>query len=137
MIFQIQKVIKKSQNGRNQCFSYYFCLMKEGSGSGSIYLTIREVQKHMDPADPDPQHCLQQQSLWIIFKTYENPKWFFFRFRQNLLRTKGCGHGLINYIDIKAKCRLLKRLTCKGTCAAGVYQTGDTVGHVGIFDAAL
>ncbi len=27
------KVIKKSQNSRNQCFSYYFCLMIERSGS--------------------------------------------------------------------------------------------------------
>ncbi len=30
---------KKSQNRRNQGFSYYFCLMLEGSGSGSIPLT--------------------------------------------------------------------------------------------------
>ncbi len=29
------KVKKKSQNRRNQGFSYYFCLMIEGSGSGS------------------------------------------------------------------------------------------------------
>jgi hypothetical protein len=28
------KVQKKSQNSRNQDFSYYFCLMAEGSGSG-------------------------------------------------------------------------------------------------------
>jgi hypothetical protein len=28
-------VIKKSQNSRNQGFSYYFCLIIEGSGSGS------------------------------------------------------------------------------------------------------
>jgi hypothetical protein len=28
------KVKKKSQNSRNQGFSYYFCLMIEGSGSG-------------------------------------------------------------------------------------------------------
>jgi hypothetical protein len=33
------KVINKSQISRNQCFSYYFCLMIEGSGSGSISLT--------------------------------------------------------------------------------------------------
>ncbi len=33
IIFQIQKVIKKSQNSRNQGFSYYFCLLIEGSGS--------------------------------------------------------------------------------------------------------
>jgi hypothetical protein len=49
-----------------------------------------------------------------------------------------CGmHGLINYMENKAKCRHPKKLTCKWT---GVYQsslTGDTVGHVGIFDPAL
>jgi hypothetical protein len=33
------KVKKKSQNSKNKCFSYYFCLMIEGSGSGSIPLT--------------------------------------------------------------------------------------------------
>jgi hypothetical protein len=30
---------KESQNGWNQGFSYYFCMMIEGSGSGSIPLT--------------------------------------------------------------------------------------------------
>ncbi len=30
---------KESQNSRNQGFSYYFCMMIEGSGSGSIPLT--------------------------------------------------------------------------------------------------
>ncbi len=40
---------KESQNSRNQGFSYYFCMMIEGSGSGS--------RKHVDPVDPDPQHC--------------------------------------------------------------------------------
>ncbi len=47
IIFQRWKVKKKSQNSRNQGFSYYFCLMTEGfrpragdgSGSGSIPLT--------------------------------------------------------------------------------------------------
>jgi hypothetical protein len=71
-----------SQNSRNQGFSYYFCMMIEGSrsGSGSIPLTngsgsgsrrpknmwnrwirIQEAQKHVDPVDPDPdpQHCLK------------------------------------------------------------------------------
>ncbi len=33
IIFQKWKVKKKSQNSRNQGFSYYFCLMIEGSGS--------------------------------------------------------------------------------------------------------
>ncbi len=31
-----QKVMKKSQNSRNPGFSYYFCLMIEGSVSGSL-----------------------------------------------------------------------------------------------------
>jgi hypothetical protein len=31
--FSQVKVKKKSQNSRNQGFAYYFCLMKEGSGS--------------------------------------------------------------------------------------------------------
>ncbi len=30
---------KESQNSRKQGFSYYFCMMREGSGSGSIPLT--------------------------------------------------------------------------------------------------
>ncbi len=30
-----KKVIQKSQKSRNQSFSYYFCLLTEGSGSGS------------------------------------------------------------------------------------------------------
>jgi hypothetical protein len=33
VIFQIYKSIKKSQNSRNQCFAYYFCLIIDGSGS--------------------------------------------------------------------------------------------------------
>ncbi len=33
--FSKMKVIKKSQNSRNQAFFYYFCVMIEGSGAGS------------------------------------------------------------------------------------------------------
>ncbi len=41
---KIKKVIKKSQNSRNQDFSYYFCLMwkedqKAGSGAESVLVT--------------------------------------------------------------------------------------------------
>ncbi len=36
--WRYKKVIKKSQSSRNQCFSYYFCLMIEGSGSESLSL---------------------------------------------------------------------------------------------------
>ncbi len=43
IIFLRSKVIKKSQNSRNQGFSYYFCLMIEGSGSRSIPLTNGSV----------------------------------------------------------------------------------------------
>ncbi len=46
------KITKKSQNSRNQCFSYYFCLMIEGSWSGSVSLTNGSGWgglKHMDP----------------------------------------------------------------------------------------
>ncbi len=39
---QREKVIKKSQNSRNQGYSYYFCLMIDGSGSRMVL------------ADPDP-----------------------------------------------------------------------------------
>jgi hypothetical protein len=53
----------KSQNSRNQCFSYYFCLMIEESGSISLIngsgCGSGEAQKHMDPTDPDPQHCFK------------------------------------------------------------------------------
>ncbi len=33
------KVIKKSQNRRNEGFSYYVCLMMEGSVAGSVHVT--------------------------------------------------------------------------------------------------
>ncbi len=36
--FKGKKVKKKAQNSGNQGFSYYFCLMIEGSGSGSATL---------------------------------------------------------------------------------------------------
>ncbi len=49
------------------------------------------------------------------------------------------GHGIINYIDTKAKCRHIKKSTSNGTLRQ-VYQSlwiGDTVSHVGIFDPAV
>jgi len=49
---------KKSQNRRNQGFSYYFCLMLEGSipltNGTRIRIRIQEAQKHVDPGDMDP-----------------------------------------------------------------------------------
>ncbi len=38
IIFQSEKVISKLQNSRNKGFSYYFCVMIEGSRSGSVPL---------------------------------------------------------------------------------------------------
>jgi hypothetical protein len=35
IILRRQKVKKKSQNSKNQGFSYYVCLMMEGSGAGA------------------------------------------------------------------------------------------------------
>jgi hypothetical protein len=44
--------------------SNYFRLVIEGFRSGAVSLTTvmdpdsdPEAQKHMDPTDPDPQHC--------------------------------------------------------------------------------
>jgi hypothetical protein len=49
------KCQKESQNSRNQGFSYYFCMMIEGSGFGSTPLTSIVDPRHfgVDP-DPDP-----------------------------------------------------------------------------------
>jgi hypothetical protein len=41
-----------SQNSRNQCSSYYFCLMIR---IFDYWIRIREAQSHMDPTDT--QHC--------------------------------------------------------------------------------
>jgi hypothetical protein len=60
-----------SHKSRNQCFSYYFCLLIEGSGSisltngsGFLYhkakIRIPEAQKHMDP-----QHCRKERLTWL------------------------------------------------------------------------
>ncbi len=46
-------------------------------------------------------------------------------------------HGLMKNIDTKAKCRHLKKLTCKGTLRQMFIRVIDTVSHVGIFDLAL
>jgi hypothetical protein len=60
-------------------FSYYFCLMIEGSGSGFVDLTngsrsgSRRPGKLMDP-DPDPQHCFLLlglcQQMSNVYGTY-------------------------------------------------------------------
>jgi hypothetical protein len=52
----------------------------------------------------------------------------------------GSIHGLIKYIDTKAKCRHLKKFNYKETLRQvfiKVYRLGDTVSHVSIFNPAL
>ncbi len=39
LFFKDEKVLKKSQNSKNKTYSYYFCLMMDGSGSWSVTLT--------------------------------------------------------------------------------------------------
>jgi hypothetical protein len=59
------------QYGRNQGFSYYFCLLMEGFGVGaeSVLLTngsgcrSGRPKKHTDP-DPDPQHWKQLNFIY-------------------------------------------------------------------------
>jgi hypothetical protein len=55
----------KSQNSRSHVFCYFFCLMMEGSRSGSVQMTDLDPDpdvggpKITDPTDltPGPQHC--------------------------------------------------------------------------------
>jgi hypothetical protein len=44
-------------------------------------------------------------------------------FMNAVCREKNPIHGLINYLDTKASCRHLNKLTCKRDFAAGVYQS--------------
>jgi ribosomal protein L33 len=51
-----------------------------------------------------------------------------------------CDHGQINYIDTKAKCRHLKKLSLKGLCGKCVLEFIDEIQSVilvFIFDPAL
>jgi hypothetical protein len=60
----------KSQNSRNQGFSHYFCLMMEGSRSGSVLVANRSgfgTPKNIGTdltdqnADSNPQYCYLEQ----------------------------------------------------------------------------
>ena len=60
--FKDKKVIKMPQNSRNQRFSYYFCLMMEGSwawaGAGSVLMTNGSgCQKQLYFASNSRQNC--------------------------------------------------------------------------------
>ncbi len=57
----------KSQNSRSQGFSYYFCLMMEGSGSV-------QITTDPDPGAPKtygPQHCSKQVTLYQFYVSPE------------------------------------------------------------------
>jgi hypothetical protein len=64
----------KSQNSRNQGFSYYFCLMRR----------IREVQKYVDPVDSDPDSDPDPEPCFVFaFLTMMLALEFFFRYRNH------------------------------------------------------
>ncbi len=68
--FSKMKVKKKSQNSINQGFSLYFCLMIEGSGSGSIPLSNwsgSRRPKNMWMTDPQHWFLLFWSNLRIYF----------------------------------------------------------------------
>jgi hypothetical protein len=52
---------------RHQGFSFYFCLMIEGSLAGSVTsyyrIRIREAQKHTDLTDQDLQNCYPELGI--------------------------------------------------------------------------
>ncbi len=60
--------------------------------------------------------CGKLQYLWERIRFWLTPGR---EIGRNEVNTEA--HRLINYIDTKAKCRHLKKLTCKGDFAAGVY----------------
>jgi hypothetical protein len=53
------KIMKKSQNSRNQGFSYYFCLMMEKSGSES------ESRIDPDPRGPETYKSCMRIRIWF------------------------------------------------------------------------
>ncbi len=77
-IFKDKK--SKKSNSRNQSFSYYFCLMIEGSGSAFVLvpLTSRSgsgswrLKKH---TDPDPQHCLLLWNWYVMLLIWHFCRW--------------------------------------------------------------
>ncbi len=77
------KVIKMSQNSRNQGFSFYICLMKEGSGAGSGVGSVlvtngsgcgsgRPKNIGTDLTDPDTQHWLDHYAHPITYLAEED-----------------------------------------------------------------
>jgi hypothetical protein len=72
------------ENSRNQSFSYYFCLMMEGSGAGSVLVTNDPDAdpggpKHTDPTDSDQQHCNLERKITltrIISGSSQRPQYF-------------------------------------------------------------
>ena len=89
------KIQIESQNSRNQGFSYYFCMMIEGSGSGSWRpknMWIRWIRIRI--RNTDLRHCIASfwNCLLVIlsqsmqyYVTRPHWKWFFFLRRSILL----------------------------------------------------
>jgi len=58
---------KKSQNSRSQGFSYYFCLMMEGSGSLPMTNGSGSWRPPKKLMDPDPEHWFSL-FFFVIFQ---------------------------------------------------------------------
>jgi hypothetical protein len=74
---------KKSQNSKNQGCSYYFCLLIEGFGSGSIPLTNGSESGRVDP-DPDSDTDRNESTNVPISKLRSKTKPKHFDVFQNL-----------------------------------------------------
>jgi hypothetical protein len=70
IIFLRLKVIKKSQNGRNQWFSYYFCLMTEGSESVSLSVS-GSATLPPPPTTDNTQYRIQSKNLCFLKVTWQ------------------------------------------------------------------
>ncbi len=75
IIFLRWKVIKESQNSRNQGFSYYLCLMIEGSGSVDLTNGSGSRRpKNIRSPNTDPNTCYTLH--WLLLNSVADP-WHF------------------------------------------------------------
>jgi hypothetical protein len=90
----------------------------ENSEDPEVPHDLLQTQRLHEPVPT--QHLLTQQQ----YVNYEEPppKVVVVSSMQSCPRDlvrckKGMTHGLLNYIDTKAKCRHIKKFTCKGLCS--------------------
>jgi hypothetical protein len=108
-------------------FSNYFCMMIEGSGSGSIAgsgsgsipLTSRilEGQKHVDPVDPDPDSDPDPQH-WILYFNFVKITGPYCVGKRKHARTFWNSAGSITS---RISSSSLRNITSLGLCTLGQY----------------